>query len=67
MRRAEVLLRRSAFAPHRHDEYALGIATGGVHAFGYRGSRRICLPGQLHLLHSDEPHDGAPVDERGLR
>jgi AraC-like DNA-binding protein len=38
-----------------------------VQTFRYRGERHACLPGQLHLLHPDEPHDGAPADTRGLR
>lgn len=58
--RAEVSLSRTAFEPHRHDRYALGITTGGVQTFRYRGASRVCLPGQLHLLHPDEVHDGAP-------
>jgi AraC-like DNA-binding protein len=59
--RAEVSLSRTAFQPHRHDSYALGFTTGGVQTFHYRGARRVCLPGQLHLLHPDEVHDGAPA------
>jgi AraC-like DNA-binding protein len=60
--RAEVSLSRTAFEPHRHDSYALGITIGGVQTFRYRGARRVCLPGQLHLLHPDEVHDGAPAN-----
>ena len=48
-----------AFDPHRHDTYAIGITTAGVQTFRYRGSRRICLPGEVHVLHPDEEHDGA--------
>lgn len=48
-----------AFDPHRHDTYAIGITTAGVQTFRYRGSRRVCLPGELHVLHPDEEHDGA--------
>jgi AraC-like DNA-binding protein len=48
-----------AFEPHRHDTYAIGITTVGVQTFRYRGSRRICLPGEVHVLHPDEEHDGA--------
>jgi AraC-like DNA-binding protein len=66
LRRAEVALSTIAFAPHRHDRYALGITSHGVQAFGYRGARRICLPGQLHLLHPDEQHDGMPADRGGF-
>lgn len=63
--RAEVHL-ASAFAPHRHDTYGIGITTAGVQVFGYRGSRRVCLPGQLHVLHPDERHDGGPGTDEGL-
>ena len=57
--RAEVYLSTCAFAPHRHDTYAIGITTAGVQRFHYRGERRTCLPGQIHVLHPDEMHDGA--------
>src|ERR687886_1347475 len=64
--RAEVYLSTCAFEPHRHDTYAIGITTAGVQTFGYRGSRRVCLPGQLHILHPDEEHDGAPATDGGF-
>jgi AraC-like DNA-binding protein len=64
--RAQVRLRRSAFAPHRHDTYAIGVTTAGVQSFGYRGERRICLPGRLHVLHPDELHDGAAATADGF-
>ena len=34
--------------------------------FWYRGAQRTCLPGQLHVLHPDETHDGAPGTEYGF-
>src|SRR5438270_8687554 len=64
--RAEVYLSTCAFEPHRHDTYAIGITTAGVQTFHYRGSRRICLPGQLHVLHPDEAHDGAAGTDGGF-
>ena len=64
--RAEVHLYSSAYEPHRHDTYAIGITTAGVQTFGYRGSRRVCLPGQLHVLHPDETHDGAAGTDEGF-
>ena len=64
--RAEVRLASCAFEPHRHDTYAIGVTIAGVQTFRYRGSRRICLPGQLHFLHPDETHDGAALTEEGL-
>jgi AraC-like DNA-binding protein len=64
--RAAVSLSRTAFAPHRHDAYAVGVTTGGVQTFRYRGAHRVCLPGHLHVLHPDELHDGAPGTEDGF-
>jgi AraC-like DNA-binding protein len=64
--RASVSLSRTAFAPHRHDAYAVGVTTGGVQTFRYRGVHRVCLPGQIHVLHPDELHDGAPGTDDGF-
>ena len=64
--RAEVYLSRLAFEPHRHDTYAIGITTAGMQTFRYRGSRQVCLPGQLHVLHPDEIHDGAAGTDDGF-
>src|ERR1700694_4119029 len=64
--RAEVYLSTCAYEPHRHDTYGIGITTAGVQTFRYRGSRRVCLPGQMHVLHPDETHDGAPGTEDGF-
>lgn len=64
--RAEVYLSKCAFEPHRHDTYGIGVTMAGVQIFRYRGSRRICLPGQLHVLHPDERHDGAAGTDDGF-
>ena len=64
--RAEVYLSTCAFEPHRHDTYAIGITTAGTQTFRYRGSRHICLPGELHVLHPDEAHDGAAATDGGF-
>lgn len=66
LERAEVFLSTCAFEPHRHDTYAIGVTTAGVQTFRYRGMRRVCLPGQLHVLHPDETHDGAPGTDDGF-
>lgn len=55
-----------AFAPHRHDTYALGITMRGVQSFRYRGEERHSPAGHCIILHPDELHDGAAGDERGL-
>src|SRR5580693_9209629 len=51
-------LRGHPFSRHRHDVYAIGVTEEGVQAFGYRGTVEHSLPGQVFVLHPDEPHDG---------
>jgi AraC-like DNA-binding protein len=55
-----------AFALHRHDTYAIGITLAGVQSFNFRGQRWHCLPGQCHVLHPDELHDGGAGTEEGF-
>jgi AraC-like DNA-binding protein len=64
--RAQVRLRGLGYAPHRHDTYAIGITTAGVQVFNYRGVRQVCLPGEVHVLHPDELHDGGPGSPDGF-
>jgi AraC-like DNA-binding protein len=66
LERAEVHLSTCRFEPHRHDTYAVGVTTAGVQTFHYRGTRRVCLPGQVHILHPDETHDGAAGTDAGF-
>ena len=60
--RIEARLNGVAFAPHRHDTYAIGITLKGVQTFDYRGASRHSLPGQMVVLHPDELHDGRAGD-----
>jgi AraC-like DNA-binding protein len=64
--RLEARCRGQAFSPHRHDTYAIGITLSGVQTFRYRGQQRHCLPGQCHVLHPDEIHDGASGTDDGF-
>lgn len=64
--RLEARLVGQAFSPHRHDTYAIGITLSGVQTFRYRGARRYCLPGQCHVLHPDEMHDGGAGTAAGF-
>ena len=64
--RADVRLRGHGFSPHRHDTYAIGVTTAGVQTFRYRGGRHVGLPGQVHVLHPDELHDGGPATAAGF-
>ncbi len=65
--RIEACFSGRAFAPHRHDTYAIGITLGGVQSFRYRGVARHSLPGQILVLHPDEVHDGYAGDDRAFR
>jgi AraC-like DNA-binding protein len=64
--RIEAHFRGQAFSPHRHDTYGIGITLTGVQTFRYRGEQRYCRPGQCHILHPDETHDGAPATDEGF-
>jgi AraC-like DNA-binding protein len=56
-----------AFAPHRHDTYAIGVTLNGVQTFRYRGEIRRSRPGEIIVLHPDEIHDGGAGADEGLR
>lgn len=56
----------TAFAPHRHDSYAICITMRGVQSFNYRGCERHSLAGELVILHPDELHDGHAGCEDGF-
>lgn len=64
--RAEAFFSGRGFEPHRHDTYAIGLTLAGVQTFRYRGQLRVCLPGQMQILHPDETHDGAAGTDAGF-
>lgn len=65
--RIEACFSGAAFAPHRHDTYAIGVTLSGVQSFDYRGAARHSLPGQVVVLHPDELHDGRAGDGGAFR
>jgi AraC-like DNA-binding protein len=65
--RLEAFFTGKAYAPHRHDTYAIGITMQGVQRFDYRGKARNALPGNIVVLHPDEVHDGRAGTEDGFR
>ncbi len=58
--------RGRAFAPHRHDTYAIGVTEAGIQVFDYRGRVERCVPGDVVVLHPDETHDGRAGGEDGF-
>lgn len=55
-----------AYRTHRHDTYAISLTDRGIQAFAYRGAIRISTPGEVVVLHPDEPHDGYAGTEAGF-
>jgi AraC-like DNA-binding protein len=66
LERVEARFSGHAFAPHRHDTYAIGFTLAGVQSFRYRGASERSLPGQVFVLHPDELHDGQAGGEGGF-
>lgn len=64
--RLEAFFGGKAYAMHRHDTYAIGATLAGVQNFRYRRSLRNGLPGNVMVLHPDEPHDGQAGTEQGF-
>ena len=56
----------AAYQRHRHDTYAIGVTDAGVQVFDYRGAKRSSLPGDVVVLHPDEPHDGRAGTSAGF-
>lgn len=65
--RIEACFAGTAYAPHRHDTYAIGLTLAGVQQFDYRGETRNSLPGGIVVLHPDERHDGRAGDDQTFR
>lgn len=65
--RVEAFFAGHAFAPHRHDTYAVGVTLDGVQAFRYRGAAERSGPGRVFVLHPDETHDGRAGTDAGFR
>src|SRR5437879_4624604 len=57
--RAEHIQQR--FTRHSHEEYALGVITGGVLGFDYRGKYHLAGAGEVNLVVPGEAHTGEPA------
>jgi AraC-like DNA-binding protein len=49
-----------AYAPHFHEDYALGVVEHGVHAFRYRGENHAIPAGHVVTCQPGEVHNGHP-------
>ncbi|MCV0427403.1 MAG: AraC family transcriptional regulator [Roseibium sp.] len=66
IQRIEAFFSGEAYAPHRHDTYAIGFTIRGVQSFDYRGSRADSTSGRIIVLHPDEVHNGEAGSEEGF-
>lgn len=65
--RLEAFFNGPAYAPHRHDTYAIGITLVGKQGFNYRGALRHNEAGRCLIIHPDELHDGQAGTDIGMR
>ncbi|NJK81684.1 MAG: AraC family transcriptional regulator [Chloroflexaceae bacterium] len=54
-----------AFAPHRHDGYAIGMIEHGAEQFHYRGSTHVAEAGRVVVINPDEVHTGESASAHG--
>jgi AraC-like DNA-binding protein len=54
------------FAPHVHEEFAVGACTDGMEVIRYRGTLHYAGPGSVVILEPGEPHTGGPTDPAGF-
>lgn len=64
--RMEAFFNGPAYAPHRHDTYAIGVTLEGKQGFNYRGSLRYNEVGRCLIIHPDELHDGQAGTDVGM-
>jgi len=50
------------YAPHVHEEYAVGACTAGREVIRYRGELHYAGPGSVVVLEPGEAHTGGPAD-----
>ena len=50
------------YAPHVHEEFAVGACTAGREMIRYRGTLHYAGPGSVVVLEPGEAHTGAPAD-----
>ncbi|WP_424641957.1 AraC family transcriptional regulator [Embleya sp. AB8] len=52
--------RRHRYAPHAHEEYAIGVCVEGIEQINYRGAVHRSGPGALVVAEPGETHTGGP-------
>lgn len=57
---------RHRFAPHAHEEYAIGVCTTGDETIRYRGVQWRSGPGSIVVVEPGESHTGAAAEAGGF-
>ncbi|MGP4110563.1 AraC family transcriptional regulator [Streptomyces sp. 4N509B] len=52
---------RHQYAPHAHEEFAVGVTSGGLETIAYRGGHLVSGPGSIVVLEPGEIHTGGPA------
>jgi len=54
------------YAPHMHEEFAVGACTVGKEVIRYRGASHYAGPGTVLVVEPGEPHTGGPAAPDGF-
>ncbi|MFV2171904.1 AraC family transcriptional regulator [Actinomadura sp. LOL_016] len=54
------------YAPHIHDEYAIGVTVDGVETMRYRGEKVYSAAGSVVVIEPGEAHTGGPAQPEGF-
>lgn len=54
------------YAPHIHDEYAIGVTVDGLETMRYRGERVYSAAGSVVVVEPGEAHTGGPARPDGF-
>ncbi|SNR40393.1 helix-turn-helix transcriptional regulator [Actinomadura mexicana] len=57
---------RRHYAPHTHDEYAIGVTVDGLETMIYRGERIYSPAGSVVVIEPGEAHTGGPARPEGF-
>ncbi|TDC82059.1 AraC family transcriptional regulator [Actinomadura sp. 7K507] len=57
---------RRHYAPHIHDEYAIGVTVDGVETMRYRGDDVYSAAGSVVVVEPGEAHTGGPARPEGF-
>ncbi|QXJ22999.1 AraC family transcriptional regulator [Actinomadura graeca] len=56
---------RQHYAPHTHDEFAIGVCVDGLETMRYRGERLYSNAGSVVVIEPGETHTGGPAGPDG--